>query len=1130
MKRGKRQGHIGLQVLGWSSSLLLILGLAVALQCLPVKSSSGKERPLSPLETGFECHLCLVLSSLVTIVTGSLIAGYGYLRLQRQKIKVQKNLLELLILHTPGAIAIFDRQMHYLQVSQQWLEMYNLQETDIIGKSHYEVFPDIPQHWKDIHQYCLTGQIQECEEDPFYRADGSLDWVSWKIHPWYTYSGAVGGIILFTQVLTPYKKTTEQLREVEARWETLINSTSDGMMIVDQEGKVLFANPSAESILHKPLSELIDYPLGLPMVVGQTAEIEITHGGEVLGVSEISVAPVQWDGVEALVVSLRDISERRQAQLNLWERDERLQAIFDQAAVGIAFGLPSGQLVQVNQRYCQLSGYTEAELLTMTFRQLTHPEDLAIEEAYVQDLLSGNSQTYNLEKRYLRKDGQVQWVYLAVSIIRDWMGEPTQFIGIISDIQERKQMEVALQQANQEREKEIQRQLKQQAETERAVDTVVDKTRAFLDVDTIFSTVTYEARQLLKCDRTVVYRFNSDWSGQFVAESLGQDQRSFVKLPYAYQEFTEHLSDCFLKIQIKQNNISEIYVANDIFSRGFPSCYLRFFQRHQIRSYLIAPILQGDRFWGLLAAYQTAYPRSWKPWEIKAMIRLGKQLGIAIKQAESVHEIEQKSQQIIQALHAKAQMQQAKEAADAANQAKSEFLANMSHELRTPLNAILGFTQLLSRSAVASEQKEFLSIIKNSGSHLLSLINDILDLSKIESGKLSINRKDFDLYEMLLRLRKMFSIKAYQKGLIMEVHWAENVPKWIDGDEGRLSQVLINLLNNAIKFTSEGQVKLKVSKNSNNQRLCFEVEDTGPGIPAKERYRIFEPFVQTSLGRRSGEGTGLGLSISQKFVQLMGGKIYVSCPSSGGARFWFDLPFEEVEPTEVAPSPDPLPVIGLVPGQPTYRILIAEDVWEMRQLLVKLLSSVGFEVREACNGQEAVEVCESWKPHLIWIDMKISAIDGCSVIQMIRQSLGNHEIIIIGLMSHPVTDEGGDRSFECDDWIVKPFQESAIFETIAKYLGVRYLYGPIDSVSTLTNVHPSLPENLLEESNLKGIPEDWAIELYHCAAGADADGVYQLLAQLPEEYGAVKKAIASLVDRFCFDRIMKIAQCNFNHE
>lgn len=1112
--------------------LLLILAIGVPVSGLAINPSSldSRDRVKSAPSSRRETLFALTWIAGIGAIGANFLIGYSYVRRQQQKLKVQEELLKLSVLHSPGAIAIFDRQMCYLYVSEQWLNMYNLQEANIIGKSHYEVFPDLPQSCKEIHQHCLAGEVKQCNEDPFYQADGSIDWISWQIYPWYTDARKVGGLIMLAQVLTPYKKTTEQLRKVEARWQTLVNSTSDGIMTINQQGTVLFANPAAENILHKPLSELIDYPLGLPMVVGQTAEIEITREGEVLGVSEISVAPVQWDREEALVVCLRDISERRQAQLSLWEREERLQAIFDQAAVGIALTLPCGQFVQVNQRFCQLLGYSKAELLKMTFRQLTHSEDLKIEEAYVEDLLSGISQTYSLEKRYLRKDGKVQWVYLAVSIIRDWIGEPTQLIGVVSDIHERKQMEVALQQATQEREKEIQRQLQQQAETERAVDMVVDKTRAFLDVETIFTTVTYEARQLLKCDRTLVYRFNPDWTGQFVAESLGPNQRSLVKLPHTYQKLTEQLSHCFFQAQVSQGKVSESYVANDVFTRGFPACYLEFFQQQQIRAYLIAPILQGEQFWGLLAAYQTGNPRSWKPWEIKAMVRFGKQLGIAIKQAESVKEIEKKSQQIIQALKAKSQMKQAKEAADAANQAKSEFLANMSHELRTPLNAILGFTQLLSRSVVVTEQKDFLKIINNSAYHLLSLINDILDLSKIESGKFSLNISGFDLHKMLDKTQDMFILKAYKKSLHFQIKCEDNVPQWMKGDESKLRQILINLLSNAIKFTSQGEVMLNVSKPTKLDRLQFEVQDTGPGIPLLEQDRIFEPFVQTSVGRQSGEGTGLGLSITQRFVQLMGGEIHFTCPAAGGTCFWFDIPFEQANPTQVPLSHKPLRVISLAPGQPTYRILVAEDVWEIRQLLVKLLRAVGFEVREASNGQEAVEVWGAWQPHLIWMDMQMPVMNGYAATQTIRKSLQGQATIIIGLTDHPLSEPICDRCCECDDCMIKPFQESAIFETIAKYLGVRYLYGPMDSLTTVLDGTPTVLDDWLEASDLEGIAEDWVIELYHCAAGADADGIYKLLEQLSEDYGNAKKAIASLVDQFCFDRIMKIAQCDLNHE
>ncbi len=1066
----------------------------------------------------------------------------AYRRQQQVKLKEQEDLLELCLRYSPGAIAICDRQMCYLWVSEQWLLVHHLKPYQIIGKSHYEIFPDIPEQWRQIHQQCLAGQIQRCEEDPFYRADGSLDWVRWEIHPWYTSKGTIGGIVFFTEIITAQKNTIEQLRQIEARWQTLVNSTSDGLIIVDQTGKVRFANPAAERILHKSQAELINYPLGLPMVVGQTAEIEIVQSGKVVGVSEISVAPVQWDGTSALVVSLRDITERREAQMKLWEREERLQAIFDQAAMGIALASPSGEIVEVNERFCQLVGYSESQLLTMTFRQLTDPEDLPQEELYLEELLSGNSQTYSLEKRYRRSDGQVQWVYIAVSVVRDWMGEPKQFIGVVADIQERKEIEKALKVATEEREREIQRQLQQQAETARAVDAVVDKTRSFLDVETIFRTVTHEGRKLLQCDRVMVYQFNPDWTGKFVAESLSQNQTPLMSTIPAESNLNS-LSDCFWKTPQAPEKITESYVVNDLSLMQFSPCYLRFFQTHHIRAYLIAPIRQGEKLWGLLAAYQTDTPRLWQPWEIKAVIRLGKQLGIALQQAESVKEIQRQSEKIIQVLQAEAQMKQAKEAADAANQAKSQFLANMSHELRTPLNAILGFTQLLSRSVLLpdrisrQEQQEYLKIINTAGEHLLELINDILDLSKIESGKITLNCNSFDLYRMLGKLEEIFHLKATQKGLRFQVEWDAHVPRWVMADEGKLRQVLINLLSNAIKFTSHGQVRLQVRRREQDTRLYFEVEDTGPGIPPEERNQIFEPFVQTELGRRSGEGTGLGLSISQKFVQSMGGEIQWVCPMSGGTQFWFYLPFEEVDPMQTSTLGRTPQVIGLAPNQPTYRILVADDVWESRQFLVKLLSSVGFEVREATQGQEAIEVWENWQPHLIWMDMQMPVMDGYAATQVIRRSLRGQATTIIGLSTHRLGElsaEVGTEHFMnatsgCDAWMSQPFQEGEVFETMAKYLGVRYVYGNTESLILPLQSEMAAP-NLLEPRDLEGLSASWVWQLYYCAAGADAEGVRYLLGQLSEEYTPVGQAIASLVDQFRFDRIMNIAHSSLNHE
>ncbi|MUG94833.1 response regulator [Scytonema sp. UIC 10036] len=1023
-------------------------------------------------------------------------------------------------------------------------------------------------------------------------------------------------LVLLTSLIEQYviAKSLQQqaLEESEKRFRTLIYKMQVGVLLVNRNAEILISNQAAIHLLDLQEENKQPQVFGeqsllredgtsfpkIELPVQQAIALKTPIHNVVVGINHSQSQNERWllvnadpqiakDGsVERVVCTLSDITQRKQAEA-------ALQMIVEGTAstTGNEFFRPCvhylSQILQVNYIFIsEFVNQSNTHLRTVAYWNngdchenfecdIAGSSNISYEE-FIGKTPCNNPETMAVlfSKIIDVADTKIQ-SYLSIPLI-DSSGETIGLLivmdtqPLVLDLGQESILKIFAARAGAELErKQAEELLASSVEREKAIAFVIQRMRQTLEIKQIFSATTQELRQVLNCDRVMVYRFNPDWSGEVVAESVAEGWRKLISSQKNQPELTQNAiegDNCTVKEMVDANEvIQDTYLYDnqggiyrsatsyrcipDIYTAGFDHCYIELLEQFQARAYIIVPIYCSNQLWGLLATYQNSAPREWKEAEIKMLVQIGAQLGVAIQQAGLFEQTQKQS----------TELKTAKETADAANRAKSEFLANMSHELRTPLNAILGFTQLMNYdNSLSAEYQQYLKIINRSGEHLLDLINDILQMSKIEAGRVTLNEDDFDLHRLLASLEGMLKLKAQSKNLQLIFERTIEVPQYIRSDESKLRQVLINLLDNAIKFTSQGSVKLRISvavegdkgtkeyKNkifpplplsSSSLYLLFEVIDTGLGISPEEFGRLFQAFGQTTTGLKSGQGTGLGLSISYKFVEIMGGQIWVNSTLGVGTQFSFTILAQEAteEQVNISHETTPKQIISLAPGELAYKVLVVEDKQTNRLLLVKLLSSIGFQVQEATNGQEALAIWDNWQPHLIFMDMRMPMMDGYQATRLIKEREREKQLvsgdfqaqtIIIALTASAFEeDKKKILSAGCDDLLSKPFQQQELLAKISKHLGVQYLYKEDSQNGDMRSSNRALISNSTYLANqIASMPAEWVAQLHNAACQGNDELIFQLMAKIPEEHTDLIEGLKVLVDNFDFEQVMALTR------
>ena len=1000
-------------------------------------------------------------------------------KLSEQALRDSETKYRTLVENIPQRIFAKDSHSVYLSCNASMARALGIQPDAIAGRTDYDFYPQeiADRYLADDRRIMETGKIEVIEEK--YQKEGQQFWGRTFKTPIRENDGAISGILGIYQDITEEKKSEQALVQSEIRLKLALGAAQMGVWEWDIKTDAVYWSPECYEILalerksetlgsftklvHPEDVEavLLAANEGLAKKKFYTAEFRLIRpDGMVRWLSNSGQGTYDENGSPlTLIGTVQDISERKQSEQALRESEAKYRTLVDNIPEKIFTKDRNSVFLSCNKSMAEDFGISADEIRGRTDYDFSSME---LADKYRSDdrRIMESGCTEIIEEKGVSHDLE-RWIQTIKTPIRDKEGTVTGILGIFHDITERMQDKLDLIQYRDHLE-----------------DLVKERTEK----------LSKSEAELKKYAEEISDLYNNAPCGYHSLDHNGVIvQINDTELEWLGYTRNELIGKKFLELIPPADQI--------IFQRQFPE-----FQKNGVLTNITGQLIRKDN--------------SILPVMINSTVMFDEKGNFITSRDVVIDDTER--------LHAEKVMREAKETAESANRAKSIFLANMSHEIRTPMNAILGFSQLMLRDPSFSQsQRQHLESINRSGEHLLNLINDILEMSKIEAGRTTLNPTTFDLNGLIRDLDMMFRVRTIAKSLDFEVIVHDDLPRYIVADENKLHQIFINLLGNAVKFTDHGSITWRTwSENAGDGKLHLvsEVEDTGPGIAPEEIGKLFQTFQQTTIGERHGGGTGLGLAISAKFVQLMGGEIKVSSEVGKNCIFRFNLEIQEAKKEEIIYIEPPRRVIRVNSKELPYRILVVDDNLENRLLVVEQLHTVGFMTYEAANGKEAVQAFLTWEPHLILMDIYMPVMNGYVAIRQIRAMDKGRELPIIALTANAFKDdEIKAMDAGADGYLRKPFKDFELFAKIQGLLGLQFEY---EGDSHPPQTGKKQKDLRISTKTFKELPEELIASLRQAILTANMTTLLGLIEQIRQQSPQVGNRLQQLAIDYQYDRLL----------